>query len=154
RITEPEGVLRELRPLGYPLKGRIEAPGKLEGGDVVWVDDDLCAVGLSYRTNLAGAEQFRRCCPETVECAFVHLPHYLGPNVILHLSSILSVLSKGLLLADLRYLSANFVQFLSHRNIRILPIPEDERITLGANVLSLGNDTLISLSGNSRTQAM
>ncbi len=154
RAAEPSCVSKELSFLGYAIHGSIEPPGKLEGGDVVWLDDQLCAIGLSYRTNLAGAQQFQSFCSPSVECIFVHLPHYCGSNVILHLSSILSVLTKEAILADTRYLSVQFVEFLLDRGFHIFSILDDERVTLGANVLQIGNDTLLSISGNARTQAM
>lgn len=44
-------VLAQYRPLA-----RIEAPGTLDGGDVLLVDDH-CFVGISERTNAAGADQ-------------------------------------------------------------------------------------------------
>jgi len=51
-----------IRPILQELFGEIfsiEAPGALDGGDVMWVEERVY-VGLSSRTNKAGAEQLRR----------------------------------------------------------------------------------------------
>lgn len=154
RIAEPNAVSTELGTLGYAISGSIDEPGTLEGGDVVWLSDQLCAIGLSYRTTLEGATQFKRLCPPSVEFIFVELPYYRGPDFILHLSSLCSVIAEQCILADMRYLPVRFVEFLQSRGFRILPVPDDDRSTLGANVLSVGNDKLISISGNACTQAM
>jgi N-dimethylarginine dimethylaminohydrolase len=154
RRAEPKTIADELATQGFPVSSCIEPPGTLEGGDVVWLDDRLCAIGLSYRTNLAGYEQFGALCSEDIEFLPVHLPHFRGPGVILHLSSLLSVVAQKVVLADIEYLPVSFLAELAQRGIAVLSIPESERSTLAANVLSIGNDTLISISGNARTQAL
>ncbi|MEZ4497228.1 MAG: hypothetical protein R2845_10715 [Thermomicrobiales bacterium] len=37
--------------LGIPIAGRISAPGCVEGGDTMWIDEHTLAVGRTYRTN-------------------------------------------------------------------------------------------------------
>lgn len=53
RVETPsiEAILKPVRPLAH-----IEAPGTLDGGDVLFAEDH-CFVGLSGRTNEAGAAQ-------------------------------------------------------------------------------------------------
>lgn len=55
RRGEPAGVEATLRELGYRI-ARIEAPGTLDGGDVLRVGD-TAYVGLGGRTNGAGIQQ-------------------------------------------------------------------------------------------------
>ena len=43
-----------------PVLGRVEPPGCIEGGDVVWLTPRTLAVGIGYRTNAEGAAQLRR----------------------------------------------------------------------------------------------
>src|SRR5690606_10569635 len=45
--------------LGIPILGRISAPGAVEGGDTMWIDDETLAVGRTYRTNAEGIRQLR-----------------------------------------------------------------------------------------------
>ena len=39
-----------LKSIGVPTLGRITAPGKMEGGDVLWLDEKTVAIGRGYRT--------------------------------------------------------------------------------------------------------
>jgi N-dimethylarginine dimethylaminohydrolase len=153
RISEPSAVRQELAELGFSVQDAIDSPGTLEGGDIVWLDDTLCAVGLSYRTNIAGLSQLREQCEDKAEFLPVHLPHYHGPSTLLHLSSLLSVIAKGLVLADVEYLPITFLAELRARGFEIVEILGRERLTLAANVLAIGDRTLIAISGNAETHA-
>ena len=55
RMGETKAIREALDGLIEPL-GAIESPGSLDGGDVMMVDDHFY-IGLSDRTNVAGAEQ-------------------------------------------------------------------------------------------------
>lgn len=56
RQGEEEWMERILTSLGEPLVGEIEAPGTVEGGDVI-LAGSVAFVGHSIRTNEAGVEQ-------------------------------------------------------------------------------------------------
>jgi dimethylargininase len=58
RRGEVEGVAQAVAELGYRVE-RIEAPGTLDGGDVLKIRDTIY-VGISGRTNVEGARQLRR----------------------------------------------------------------------------------------------
>ena len=45
--------------LGHRVAGQITAPGTLEGGDFIWLDDQHAAVGLGPRTNAEGIRQLK-----------------------------------------------------------------------------------------------
>ena len=69
-----------LRGMGHPYRRRIEPPGRLEGGDVVWFDDRTVAVGRGYRTNDEGIRQLRALLGTSIdELIVVPLPHWRGP---------------------------------------------------------------------------
>ena len=59
RAGEPAAQGVAFREWGIPIAGRIEPPGTLEGGDVVWLDARTIAVGRGYRTNDEGIRQLR-----------------------------------------------------------------------------------------------
>ena len=44
---------------GIPVVGQINAPGTVDGGDVMWLANDTMAIGRSLRTNTSGIEQLR-----------------------------------------------------------------------------------------------
>ena len=51
RSEEPEAIQKVVEGLGLTVAGAIEGEGRLEGGDVVWLDSRTVAVGRGYRTN-------------------------------------------------------------------------------------------------------
>src|SRR5205823_4227523 len=59
RRTEPAAQEAALRRAGVSIRGRITGDGRLEGGDVCWIDGRTVAVGRGYRTNEAGIRQLR-----------------------------------------------------------------------------------------------
>lgn len=64
RRGEEESVEEYFDEKGYRTK-KIEAPGTLEGGDILVTDKNKIFVGLSERTNESGAEQLSDYLPET-----------------------------------------------------------------------------------------
>src|SRR2546430_4861359 len=82
RRTEPAAQEATLRRAGVPICGRITGDGRLEGGDVCWVDGRTLAVGRGYRTNDAGIRQVRDLLTGDVDEVIVGaLPHWHGPEV-------------------------------------------------------------------------
>src|SRR5438128_6365726 len=59
RTAEPAAMEEACAMLGIPVAGRIVPPGRIEGGDVVWLDAHTLVAGRGYRTNDAGIEQLR-----------------------------------------------------------------------------------------------
>ncbi len=77
--------------------GRITGKGKLEGGDVLWVDERTLAVGQGFRTNAEGLRQLRELLGDSVDEIFpVQLPYWTGPQDCLHLLSFISIVDKDL----------------------------------------------------------
>jgi len=90
RRPEVDSVARALEPL-RSLR-RIEAPGTLEGGDVLRIADRLF-VGRSTRTNDAGIEQLRKLvAPEGYSVTGVEIEHCL------HLKSAATLVAESTLL--------------------------------------------------------
>jgi N-dimethylarginine dimethylaminohydrolase len=56
------------------VAGQITAPGTLEGGDFIWLDDQHAAVGLGPRTNAEGIRQLKELLGSDVELHVVELP--------------------------------------------------------------------------------
>ena len=57
RLAEVDLAERTYAELGIPVIGRIEAPGTVEGGDTLWLDERTLAIGRGYRTNSEGIRQ-------------------------------------------------------------------------------------------------
>jgi N-dimethylarginine dimethylaminohydrolase len=154
RGHEPDAQAARYRELGIPILGRIEPPGRLEGGDLVWLDDRTVAVGRGYRTNDAGIEQLRALLGDLVgEVIAVALPHWRGPEDVFHLMSILSPIDRDLAVAYSPLMPVAFRQRLLERGVALIEVPHDEFETMGANVLALGPRRCVMLAGNPQTHA-
>ena len=78
--------------IGVPTLGEINPPGKMEGGDVLWIDEKTVAIGRGYRTNDEGIRQFKELTKDCgiEEYIIVPMPHGGGVDECLHLMSIIS----------------------------------------------------------------
>jgi N-dimethylarginine dimethylaminohydrolase len=153
RSTEPAALGRELERCGVPVGGAIEPPGLLEGGDVIWLDGRTMAVGRGYRTNDEGIRQLRSCLgPRVEELIVVPLPHWRGAMDVFHLMSVISPVDDDLAVVYAPLLPVPFRERLLDRGIRLVEVPDDEFITMGANVLAVAPRVGVMLAGNPETR--
>ena len=82
----------ELERLGVPILGELPEGAYADGGDRFWIDDDLMAIGLGYRTNRAGAAAVAAISGVAVEA--YDTPHDQGPAHVLHLQSFISAVDR------------------------------------------------------------
>ena len=154
RSGEPGAHARIYEGLEIPVVGAVEAPGLAEGGDLVWLDDHTLLAGEGYRTNAAGIAQLGEILAEDgVEVIPAPLPFGDGPHCCLHLMSLISVLDHRTMVADLRFVGVPTFEMLKARGWEFIPIVEDERPTMAANVLALGGRTLLAIEANRETNA-
>jgi N-dimethylarginine dimethylaminohydrolase len=153
RQDEPAAQRRWFDAVGEPIAGAIEAPGLIEGGDVVWFDAKTVAVGRGYRTNDAGIDQFRELLGGDVDVVVVPLPHYRGPSDVFHLMSIISPVAENLAVAYSPLMPVPFREWLVGRGLRFVEVPDTEFESMGTNVLAVGPRRVIMLAGNPVTQA-
>jgi N-dimethylarginine dimethylaminohydrolase len=155
RRGEPTAIGDFLQELGVPILGAITGKGRLEGGDVVWIDERTLAVGRGYRTNDEGIRQLKELTANLVnEFVVVPLPHWQGPNDVLHLMSLISPVDHDLALVYSKLLPVPFREWLLARGIKLLEVPEAEYDSMGCNVLAVSPRKCIMLAGNPRTQAL
>lgn len=152
RRAEPAAHARIYEEHGVPVIGAIEPPGLAEAGDLVWLDERTLLAGEGFRTNAAGITQLRRLLAgDGVEVISVPLPFGDGPHACLHLMSLLSVLDWRTMVTDLRFLGVPTVALLEGLGFGFIPIAEAERGTMAANVLALGERTLLAIAANRET---
>src|SRR5262245_20968081 len=121
RRGEPQAAARYLEKAKVPIAGRIEGEGRLEGGDVVFLDERTVAVGEGYRTNAEGIRQLRALLGADVdEVVPVPLPHWNGPDDVLHLMSLISPIDIDLALVTSRLLPVPFRSWLLGRGTELL----------------------------------
>jgi arginine deiminase len=152
RKGEPRAVGEFCVGAGWPVRGEIREPGTLEGGDVVWLDERTAAVGHGYRTNAEGIRQFRELtAADGCEVIEVPLPHWDGPGDVLHLMSMLSPVGNRQLLVYSRLLPVPFRKRLLDTGFKLIEVPDEEYVTMAANVLALAPGKCLALAGNPRT---
>ena len=153
RAAEPDAMDGACTRLGLRVVGRIVPPGRIEGGDVVWLDAGTLVVGRGYRTNDAGIEQLRAIVGRTVEVVVVPLPHWTGQGDVMHLMSLISPVDADLAVVYSRLLPVPFRDWLLTREMTLVEVPDEEFETMGANVLALGPRRCLAISGNPITRA-
>jgi N-dimethylarginine dimethylaminohydrolase len=140
--------------LGIPILGRIKAPGTVEGGDTMWVNERLLAVGHGYRTNAEGIRQLREILAGIdVEVVAYDLPYFHGPAECMHLLSMISPLAADLAVVYKPLMAVRLVELLEEQDWRLVEIPDDEFETMGCNVLALAPGKCLALAGNPGTKA-
>ncbi len=154
RVGEPAAQEAAFRGLGLPILGAIQPPGRLEGGDVVWLDERTVAVGRGYRTNAEGIHQLHELLGDSVDQVIaVALPHWRGPDDVFHLMSAISPVDRDLAVVYSPLLSVPFRESLLERGVALVEVPDEEFGTMGANVLALGPRKCLVLAGNPKTRA-
>ena len=154
REDEPRAQEAALRDWGIPVLGAIQAPGRLEGGDVVWLDAHTIAVGRGYRTNAEGIQQLHDLLGNDVdEVIAVALPHWRGPSDVFHLMSIISPVDTDLAVIYSPLMSVPFRERLVDRGMTLIEVPDDEFASMGTNVLAIAPRTCVMVAGNPTTRS-
>ncbi len=138
RDGEESILLEWLRESGVPHK-KIKT-SSIEGGDVV-VDGKTVWVGISSRTTVEAVEELRTALPDydIIEVPF--------DSQYLHLDCLFNIVSEN---DALIYKEAFDQKTIDHfaEKYELMMVNDDEQFTMGPNVLSIGNDKVISLPVN------
>lgn len=154
RMSEPGAAQKDFEGAGIPILGTIEGKGKVEGGDVAWLDPQTLAVAHGYRTNQEGFDQLQGLLnPLGVDLIQVHLPHYKGPSDVFHLMSILSPVDKDLAVVYSPYMPVIFRNELLDRGYQLVEVPDQEFESMGCNVLAIAPRKCLMVAGNPMTKA-
>ncbi|PZO82534.1 MAG: amidinotransferase [Mesorhizobium amorphae] len=159
-LRVPEPALHEAlyERLGVPVIGRIEAPGTVEGGDCIFVDEKTLAIGRGSRTNEAGIAQLRDIlAPQGIEVLGFDLPYGQGEEACLHLMSVASPLAPDLMLVYAPLLRYGFWKLVRERGIRMLEASASEFEAsngLSLNVLPTAPNEVIMVAGFPETQKL
>ncbi|WP_374313201.1 dimethylarginine dimethylaminohydrolase family protein [Dongia sp.] len=135
-----------------PVLGSIAGQGKLEGGDLIWLDEKTVAVGRTYRTNDAGIRQFKNLVGPDVHVEIAVMPHYKGPTDVFHLMSVISPLDKDLQLVYSPLMPIPFREWLLSRGQTLVEVPDSEFASMGCNVLAIAPREVVMVKGNPETK--
>ncbi len=150
--TEPVEIL--LRSLGVSILGRLEPPATMDGGDVLWLDEETLVLGRGYRTNDEGLRQFHALVrPWVKDILVVDMPHDQGPEACLHLMSVVSLVDRNVAVTYSPLMPVRFRQLLLERGYSLIEVPREEYETLGCNVLALAPRLCVLPAGNPRVTA-
>jgi N-dimethylarginine dimethylaminohydrolase len=154
RQHEPAAQEAAFRALGHPILGSIRLPGRLEGGDTVWLTDRTIAVGRGYRTNDDGIEQLRTLLADSIDdLIVVPLPHWRGPGDVFHLMSIISPVDTDLAVVYSPLIPVPFRERLLDMGFELAEVPDEEFDSMGANVLAVAPRRCLMVAGNPVTSA-
>lgn len=154
RAPEPDLMRADFERLGVPILGQLTEPAYSDGGDKVWLDHQTLLVGRGYRTNAAAVEQFRALLsPHDVNVIDFDLPHYQGPDAVLHLMSVLSPVSHDLAVVYEPLAPVALLELLEERGIQRITVDEDEMLTQGANILAVAPGEVVLAAGNDKVRA-
>jgi N-dimethylarginine dimethylaminohydrolase len=149
RRGEPAAMAASMDGLGIPILGAISGDGRLESGDLVWIDERTLAVGRGRRSNDEGIRQLRLLLRDLIdELIVVDLP-----EPIFHLMGIISLLDNDLAVIDPLRLPESFRNSLLARGFKLLEVPPQETATLACNILALAPRKCILLSGNPQSES-
>ena len=156
RRGEEAPLGRALELHGVPTYGRLEGEARAEGGDTLWLDHDTLAVGRGFRTNAEGVRQLRALlAPLGVTVLDYDLPYFAGPEVCLHLLSLISPVDADLAVAYPPLMPTAFWAELKRRGVRLLEVPEEEFLhTQATNVLTVAPRRCIMLGGSPVTHQL
>ena len=148
RQAEPAAMATELERLGVPVLGTLAEPAYADGGDRFWLDDATMAIGLGYRTNLAGVEAVRRLVePEGVAVEAYDMPHDQGPGFVLHLQSFLSGIAEDLCVVYEPLAPVRLLHDLRARGFDWIAISHDDYLAMGCNVLAVRPGVVVMVDG-------
>jgi dimethylargininase len=149
RRDEPKFHEATYRELGIPILGTIVAPGTVEGGDTLWIDNKTLAIGRGYRTNFDGIRQLSAILsPHGIDVVPFDLPYGNGPAECLHLMSMISPIGDKTAVVYRQIMAVAFFEMLRERGWTFIDIPDEEFETMGCNVLALGDHTVLIANRN------
>lgn len=148
RGKEYLAVREFLEDIGIPTLGIIQAPGKMEGGDVLWIDEKTVAIGRGYRTNDEGIRQFKEMTRDIIdEYIIVPMPHGEGEDCCLHLMSVISFVHRDKAVVYSKYMPVFFRQYLMDKGIKLIECNDEEYEYLGSNLLAIEPGKCVLIAG-------
>ncbi len=148
RAREPAYAREELARLGVPVLGELPEGAYADGGDRFWIDDELMAIGLSHRTNRAGADAVAAlAAPEGVTVETYDMAHDEGPDHVLHLQSFLSAVTEQLCVIHEPLAPVRLLEDLRERELDWIAIDRAGYDAMGCNILPVRPGVVVMVDG-------
>lgn len=126
----------------HDLKYNKLHANKIEGGDVI-VDGDIVFIGMGNRTCLEATRELQKKLPNHSIIPLSFDPKYL------HLDCLFNILSSEIALIYPEAFDQATLESLEKR-YQLVEVSSDEQFSLGTNVLSIGNNKVISQPQNTK----
>ena len=152
RRDEPSFNAHFLYEYGENIAGEIQLPGMVEGGDLVWLDQETLLAAIGYRTNVEGIRQLQKIVGAGVKIEAFDMPYYKGPQDVFHLMSVLSPVNEHLAVVYRPLMPVRLVELLRARGIDFVDVPDEEFESMGCNVLAVAPGHVIMVAGNRETE--
>ena len=163
RRNETRIVETALRELAIPALMKAKAPATIEGGDLIFLDEETLLVGVGNRTNMKGLHDLTKVAAESGLRRLVAVP--LRSSVI-HLDGTMMVIDRDLAMVHQRSLKDNasvyengrlsrrlrLIQFLKMLGMRLIEISDYERQRRATNVIAIGPRKVVGYTGNARAK--
>ena len=150
RQGEAKPLLEWAAQHGIPVVGELADGETADGGDTFWLRPDVFCIGRSLRTNRAGAARLTELVGGEVHVFDV--PYGNGPAECLHLMSVISPIADDLAVVFLPQLPAGLYELLGERCVALVPVPEEEIVSQGCNILAVRPGVVVMVEGNPVTQ--
>ena len=155
RTPEPPRLAAYLRELGLPQVGTLTGAAHTDGGDMFWLDESTLAIGRGYRTSAAAVHQLAAIlAPQGATVRAYDLPGWRGPEHVLHLMSVVSLVAEDLALTYPPLAPVALLEDLAAAGIRTLEVDDDDFAEQGCNVLAVRPRVVVMTDATPRTQAM
>jgi arginine deiminase len=165
RRHEPRIMKAALLRLGLPKFIDIEPPATMEGGDLIFLDEDTLLVGVGNRTNNLGLRQLRQ---RAQQHGLRTLIAVRLPSSVIHLDGTMMILDRDLAIVHRQSLGkraavfvkgrpvkeTNLLEILKDRGFHFVDVTGYERQRRATNVITLGPRKLVGYSGNARVRSM
>jgi len=163
RRNETRIVEAALRQLAIPVLMKTEAPATIEGGDLVFLEEETLLVGVGNRTNIMGLHGLAKVAAKSGLRRLVAVP--LRSSVI-HLDGTMMVIDQDLAMAHQRSVKDNasvyengrlskrprLLQFLKTLGMRLIEITDYERQGRATNVIRIAPRKVVGYTGNARAK--
>jgi dimethylargininase len=150
-----EGPMAEasLTSAGIPIVGRLTGDARCDGGDLMWFEDGTLIAGRTYRTNAAAHEQLAAILEaDGHRLLRADMPHDKGPDVCLHLMSVVSPVDTNLAVVFEPLSPTPLIEALVERDVKWVSVDADEYERMGTNVLAVRPGVVVMLDGLPRTR--
>ena len=163
RRNETRIVEAVLRRLAIPKLMKATVPATIEGGDLIFLDDDTLLLGVGNRTNRAG---FRELLATGTKSGLRRLLAVPLPSSVIHLDGTMMVIDRDLAIVhkqSLRNTASLFengrlkrrlklIEFLKTSGTRLVEVTDYERQRRATNVMTIAPRKAIGYTGNARVK--